>query len=70
VAWTACPHAHDAALCPPPCRHPATPPAQLDMGSLYYGQNSEADLVLFNNGPVEARYIISYGTLAEMRSKV
>ncbi len=27
-------------------------------------------MTLFNNGPVEVRYIISYGTLAEMRSKV
>ncbi|KAG2493472.1 hypothetical protein HYH03_008289 [Edaphochlamys debaryana] len=43
---------------------------ELDFGSLYYGQATERHMVLFNNGPVEARYIISYGTLAEMRSKV
>ncbi|EFJ49198.1 hypothetical protein VOLCADRAFT_90100 [Volvox carteri f. nagariensis] len=43
---------------------------ELDFGSLYYGQTSEREVTLFNNGPVEARYIISYGTLAEMRSKV
>ncbi|GLI64998.1 hypothetical protein VaNZ11_008424 [Volvox africanus] len=44
--------------------------SELDFGSLYYGQTSEREVTLFNNGPVEARYIISYGTLAEMRSKV
>lgn len=44
--------------------------AQLDFGSLYYGQAMEREVTLFNNGPVEARYVISYGTLAEMRSKV
>ncbi|GFR48568.1 hypothetical protein Agub_g10470, partial [Astrephomene gubernaculifera] len=43
---------------------------ELDFGSLYYGQSSEREVTLFNNGPVEARYIITYGTLTEMRSKV
>ncbi|PNW70067.1 hypothetical protein CHLRE_17g704300v5 [Chlamydomonas reinhardtii] len=44
--------------------------SELDFGSLYYGQAMEREVTLFNNGPVEARYVISYGTLAEMRSKV
>ncbi|KXZ50888.1 hypothetical protein GPECTOR_14g137 [Gonium pectorale] len=44
--------------------------SELDFGSLYYGQASEREVTLFNNGPVEARYMIHYGTLAEMRSKV
>eukprot|EP00201_Polytomella_parva_P002682 CAMPEP_0175080504 /NCGR_PEP_ID=MMETSP0052_2-20121109/25548_1 /TAXON_ID=51329 ORGANISM="Polytomella parva, Strain SAG 63-3" /NCGR_SAMPLE_ID=MMETSP0052_2 /ASSEMBLY_ACC=CAM_ASM_000194 /LENGTH=1262 /DNA_ID=CAMNT_0016351219 /DNA_START=29 /DNA_END=3813 /DNA_ORIENTATION=+ len=42
----------------------------LDFGSLYYGEGVSKQLVLFNNGPIDINYTISYGTMVEMRGKI
>ena len=46
------------------------PPDQVDFGSHYYGAELTRTVQLFNNGPVEGRYMISYGTPAEIKAKM
>lgn len=44
--------------------------AQVDFGHRFFGEVVERKLQIFNNGPVDARYLLSYGTPAEMKSKL
>lgn len=46
------------------------PLSDLDFGSMYFGESAQASVVVFNNGPVEGRYIVSHGTASEMKAKV
>jgi hypothetical protein len=43
---------------------------EVDFGTHYFGDELSRTFHLFNNGPVEGRYGIMYGTPAEIKSKV
>ncbi|MEW5300161.1 MAG: hypothetical protein WDW36_003110 [Sanguina aurantia] len=45
------------------------PLTDLDFGPMYFGESAQASVVVFNNGPVEGRYIVSHGTASEMKVK-
>ena len=51
---------------------PALPPfpPQMDFGPRYYGEASQQQVQVFNNGPIEARYTITFGTAREMKARL
>jgi hypothetical protein len=40
---------------------------QVDFGSLFFGEGTTQQISIINNGPTEAKYILSYGVEADMR---
>lgn len=44
--------------------------AQVDFGEHYFGEEIVRTVQLFNNGPIEGNFMISYGTPSEIRAKV
>ena len=49
---------------------PCCPCLQLDFGTQYFGEELERTVHLFNNGPVEGRFMIIYGTPTEIKKKL
>lgn len=39
---------------------------QLDFGSLFFGETQRQVIAIFNNGPTEAKFDLSYGNVADM----
>jgi len=44
--------------------------SKVDFGPHFFGEELVRTVQLFNNGPVEGRFMISYGTPAEIKARI